>query len=87
MTGDLSHAIVNTSTNLNETTDPGSVDLAVDMLRTGTHVRREGNLVMLVKKSVILLTFADQNPEQSLKQWLMLNLVTYPKKNTSTCIQ
>ena len=70
MTGDISHAIVNTSTS--ETTNPGSVKIAVDMLRTGDHVRRVENLAMLGEKLVILFTFADQNPEQSLEQWLSL---------------
>ena len=69
VTRDLSHAIVNTSAS--ETTYLGRVKFAVDMLHTGTYVRREGNLAMLGGKLVILLSFADQNPEQSLEQWLM----------------
>ena len=67
--------------------NPARAKIAVDMLRTGTHVRRGGNLAMHVEKLVISLTFAYQNPEQNLEQLLMWNMVTYPEKNMSTCIQ
>ena len=77
VTGNISHAIVHTSTSA--TRNPASAKIAVDMLRTGTNVRREGNLAMHVEKLVILLTFADQNHEQNLEQWLMWNLVTHPE--------
>jgi len=42
VTGDLSHAIVNTSTST--TRNPASAKIAVDMLGTETNVWREGNL-------------------------------------------
>ena len=84
VTGDLSHAIVNTN---KRNKKPASAKIAVDVLHTGTHVRRGGDLAMHVEKLVISLTFAYQNPEQNLEQLLMWNLVTYPEKNMSTCIQ
>ena len=42
--------------------NPARAKFALDMLSTGTHVWREGNLAMHVEKLVISLTFADQNP-------------------------
>ena len=85
VTGDLGHAIVNTSTSA--TRNLASAKIAEDMLSSGTHVRREGTLAMHVEKLVISLTFADQNPGENLEQWLMWNLVTHLEKNMSTCIQ
>lgn len=85
VTGDLGHATVNTSTSARR--DLASAKIAEDMLRTGIHVRREGNLTMRVEKLVISLTFANQNPGENLEQWLMWNLITHPEKNMRTCIQ
>lgn len=69
VTGDLSHAIVNTSTSA--TRNPTSAKIAVNMLRTGTHARRGGDLAMHVEKLIMSLTFADPNHEQNLEQWHM----------------
>ena len=60
-TPNRSHAIVTT-----QTSDPvhrGNAEIAVDVHLTGINVQPEEKPAMHVEKLVILLMFADQNPE------------------------